>query len=105
MSARCLLAALFAVISAVMPATAAADLYATLGRLEGQELKRAVSTISARGHRPLSYRDLWGVLKEGDRHLATVDHVVGVYSRRAIPAECTEGKAPLMAFTLAVTRR
>ncbi len=94
MPARCLPAALFAVISAVTPATAAADPYATLGRLEGQELKRAVSTISARGHRPLSYRDLWDVLKEADRHPAKVHHVVGIYSRRAIPAECTEGKAP-----------
>jgi hypothetical protein len=46
----------------------AADPYAALSRLEGAELKRAVSGIAARGHRPLNYRALWDVLKAADRH-------------------------------------
>ena len=75
-------------------APAAADPYASLKGLEGAEFKRAVSAIAARGHRPLSYRELWDVLKEADRHPSRPGHVIGLYSRAAIPASCTEGKAP-----------
>lgn len=67
---------------------------ANLDRLDGPELKRAVSSIAAKGHRPLSYRALWDVLKEADRHPSRADQVIGIYSRSPIPAECTEGKAP-----------
>jgi endonuclease I len=76
------------------PFAVAADPYAALNGLQGAELKRAVSGIAARGHRPLNYRALWDVLKEADRHPSRPDHVVGIYSRAAIPAQCTEGKAP-----------
>ena len=58
------------------------------------ELKRAAADLAARGHRPLSYRELWDVLKEADRHPTQPNHVIGIYSRAAVPAECTEGKAP-----------
>ncbi|MCY4745678.1 endonuclease [Pelomonas sp. UHG3] len=81
-------------VVAVSIAKANADPYAALNRLEGADLKRAVSAIAARGHRPLSYRDLWDVLKEADRHPSRPDYVVGIYSRAAIPAQCTEGKTP-----------
>ncbi|MFN7725823.1 MAG: endonuclease I family protein [Rubrivivax sp.] len=72
----------------------AADPYAALSGLQGPELKRAVSSIAARGHRPLSYRALWDVLKQADKHPSRPDHVIGIYSRAAIPAQCTEGTAP-----------
>lgn len=75
-------------------AAAAADPYAALSGLEGTDLKRAVSSIAARGHRPLSYRALWDVLKEADKHPSRPGHVVGVYSRATVPEQCTEGSAP-----------
>ena len=84
--------ALVAAFFAAAPALA--DPYERLARLSGAELKRAVSDLAARGHRPLSYRELWDVLKEADRHPTQPDHVIGIYSRAAVPAECTEGKAP-----------
>ena len=77
-----------------LSAAAAADPYVSLNGLEGADLKRAVSSIAARGHRPLNYRSLWDVLKDADRHPSRPDHVIGIYSRAAIPAQCTEGKAP-----------
>lgn len=73
---------------------AAADLYGPLNGLEGSDIKRAASSIAARGHRPLSYRELWNVLKDADRHPSRPGHVIGLYSRAAIPVQCTEGKAP-----------
>lgn len=73
---------------------AAADPYAALDRLEGADIKRAVSSLAARGHRPLSYRELWDVLKDADRHPSRPGHVIGLYSRAAIPVQCTEGNAP-----------
>lgn len=83
--------ALFASAATFVPA--AADPYVSLARLTGPELKSAVSALAARGHRPLSYRDLWDVLKEADKHPTQGGHVIGLYSRNAIPLECTEGKA------------
>lgn len=83
-----------AFIAAVIPISAVAGPYAALSRVEGADLKRAVSSIAASGHRPLSYRELWNVLKEADRHPSRSDHVIGIYSRTAIPAQCTEGKTP-----------
>lgn len=82
------------VLVALLAGPVKADPYAALGRLEGAELKRAVSKIAARGHRPLSYRGLWDVLKEADQHPSRPGHVVGIYSRAAIPVHCAEGKAP-----------
>lgn len=78
----------------VVTTPAQADPYAHLARLNGPELKEAVGVIAARGHRPLSYRELWDVLKEADRHPSQAGHVMGIYSRVAVPVECTEGKAP-----------
>lgn len=74
--------------------SAAADRYVSLNGLEGSDIKRAASSIAALGHRPLSYRELWDVLKDADRHPSRPGHVIGLYSRAAIPAQCTEGKAP-----------
>ncbi|WP_397534268.1 endonuclease I family protein [Roseateles sp.] len=82
------------VVFALWAVSATADPYAALSRLEGAELKSAVSAIAARGHRPLSYRELWEVLKDADQDPSRSGHVVGIYSRTAIPAHCTEGKAP-----------
>lgn len=82
------LAALFATTPA-MP-----DPYAPLARLTGSELKKSVGEMAVRGHRPLSYRELWNVLKEADRHPTHPNHVIGIYSRVAVPTECTEGKTP-----------
>lgn len=82
-------------LSVLFAATPAiADPYAPLARMSGSELKKAVGEMAARGHRPLSYRALWDVLKEADRHPTQPDHVIGIYSRAAVPADCTEGKAP-----------
>jgi hypothetical protein len=91
MAFRFLLALLVLTISA---ASANAEPYAAFNIIEGAELKRAVSKIAARGHRPPSYRELWDVLKVADRHPTRSDHVVGLYSRAVIPKHCTEGKAP-----------
>jgi serine protease len=91
MAFRFLFAALFIMLTGT---SANAEPYTGISRLEGAELKRAVSKIAARGHRPLSYRELWDVLKVADRHPIRSDHVVGLYSRAAIPADSTEGKAP-----------
>jgi endonuclease I len=79
---------------ALQAASASADPYSELRNIEGPALKHAVAVIAARGHRPLSYRALWDVLKEADRHPTQPDHVVGIYSRAAIPDHCTEGTAP-----------
>jgi len=87
----------FVVASAALP-SCAADPYAPLVRLNGPELKSAVSAIATRGHRPLSYRALWDVLKEADKHPTQAGHVIGLYSRNALPLECTEGKAPASCF-------
>jgi endonuclease I len=85
-----LAAALCAPLLLVAPAVQGAS----LDRLDGSALKEAVSAIAARGHRPLSYRELWDVLKQADAHPSRQGFVVGLYSRAVIPAECTEGKAP-----------
>lgn len=82
----------FVTTAAMLPA--AADPYASLDRTEGSELKRSLSSMAARDHRPLSYRALWDALKEADRHPSRPDHVIGIYSRAAISVQCTEGKAP-----------
>jgi endonuclease I len=82
---------IFAALTLGTPATA--DPYAALNRLEGAALKRAASGLAARGHKPLGYRELWEVLKEADRHPSRPGHVIGVYSRAAIPTPCAEGKA------------
>jgi endonuclease I len=67
---------------------------ADLSRLDGAELKRAVSSLAARNHRPLTYRELWDVLKSADSHPSRQGFVIGLYSRAAISVHATEGTAP-----------
>lgn len=94
MNCRRLLASALVALIPLLASPAQADPYAALNRLEGAALKRAVSQIAARGHRPLSYRALWEVLKEADQYPGRPGHVVGIYSRAAIPVQCAEGQAP-----------
>lgn len=62
--------------------------------LKDQDLHVALQVISSRGHRPLSYKAIWTLIKVADEDPANPDNVLTLYSRRSVPKACTEGSAP-----------
>jgi endonuclease I len=74
-------------------ADAPAGYYDVTNGLEGTALADTLQAVSARGHRPLSYKAVWTLLQKADEDPARPDHVLTLYSRRSIPKRCMEGSA------------
>ncbi|GGY17763.1 endonuclease I family protein [Paludibacterium paludis] len=66
--------------------------YAGTDGLEGPALAQTLQAISARGHRPLSYKAVWDLLEETDQDPDRPGYIKTFYSRKSVPKHCKSGK-------------
>lgn len=70
-----------------------ANYYAAAEGFAGANLEVALQSISARGHRPLSYKAVWTLLHKADEDPQNPNNVLTLYSRQSVPKQCMEGSA------------
>lgn len=68
-----------------------AGFYDVAEGLEGGALVDVLQALSARGHRPLSYKGVWTLVQKSDEDPNNPDNVLTIYSLRSLPKRCMEG--------------